>query len=207
MSVDATGRRAPPWGADLPGSEQQARDRLLDAAEACYADLGVRRTRMSDVANRAGVHRRTVYSYFPTKDAVLEACFMRAEAEAIAASSRCFDTDEPFIAQLTNAMLTAIEFCRASPSMRLLADGDDHRALRIAERSEAWRARMTQGLGRRLGAAVAAGEVRDDVPVDTLAHLVTRFSFSLLAEPGREEDGGDEGLLRAFLPRCLAPTI
>jgi hypothetical protein len=29
--------------------------------------------------------------------------------------------------------------------------------------------------------------------------------FSLIAEPGKPEDGGGEGLLRAFLPGALAP--
>jgi hypothetical protein len=52
---------------------------------------------------------------------------------------------------------------------------------------------------------MAAGEVRDDVTAETMAHWVTRIAFSLAAEPGRPEDGGDEGLIRAFLPACLAP--
>ncbi|EKF24941.1 bacterial regulatory s, tetR family protein [Mycolicibacterium hassiacum DSM 44199] len=198
-------RRAPAWGADLPGSEEQARNRLLDAAERCYAELGVRRTRMSDIADRAGVHRRTVYSYFPSKDAVLEACFMRAEAQAMAAGARCFDTDEPFLTQLANAVLISVRICRESPSMRLLLADDGNRPMHIAARSEAWRARLTKGFGHLLAEAVAAGEVRDDVPVDTLAHWVARIAFSLLAEPGRPQDGGDEGLVHAFLARCLQP--
>jgi hypothetical protein len=52
---------------------------------------------------------------------------------------------------------------------------------------------------------MAAGEVRDDLTAETMAHWVTRIAFSLAAEPGRPEDGGDEGLIRAFLPACLAP--
>jgi hypothetical protein len=40
------------------------REKLLAAADACYAEKGPVRTRMSDIARRAGVHRSTVYYYF-----------------------------------------------------------------------------------------------------------------------------------------------
>jgi AcrR family transcriptional regulator len=46
---------------------------LLTAAEACYAEKGPVRTRMSDIARRAGVYRSTVYYYFAKKDTLLAA--------------------------------------------------------------------------------------------------------------------------------------
>jgi hypothetical protein len=73
-----------------------------------------------------------------------------------------------------------------------------------AEASESWSQNLAEALGRRIESAMAAGEVRDDLSADTMAHWVTRIAFSLVAEPGRPEDGGDEGLIRAFLPACLA---
>jgi AcrR family transcriptional regulator len=54
-------------GADLLLNEDEAQERLLAAAKACYAERGPTGTRMSDIANRAGVNRSTVYYYFPTK--------------------------------------------------------------------------------------------------------------------------------------------
>jgi len=197
--------RTPPWGADLPTSEDGARERLLSAAEACYAERGVSRTRMSDIAHKAGVNRRTVYDYFPTKDALLAACFVRAITGVLAAAEPCWDTDEPFPDQLVNAMLVGLDAARSSPTMALLISADElGRTFRVAEASDLWRQGLAETLGRRIAAAVAAGEVRDDVSADTLAHWVTRIAFSLAAEPGRPEDGGDEGLIRAFIPACLA---
>jgi AcrR family transcriptional regulator len=209
MSVTATqsgSGRAAAWGADTPVDENQARERLLEAAEACYADKGPGRTGMSDIARRAGVHRTTVYSYFPNKDAVLAACFMRAVTEVLDAGEPCWHTDEPFLEQLVQAVIVGMAAGRKSPTMQLLIGEDDlGRTFRATEASELWRRDLAGNLGQRMAAAAAAGAVRGDVAPETMAHWVTRIAFSLIAEPARPEDGGDEGLLRAFLTASLAP--
>lgn len=206
VSTRASAGRVASWGADAPVGEEQARERLLDAAEACFVDFGPGRTRMSDIAKRAGVHRRTVYDYFPTKDALVAASFVRAIDAVLEASESCWQTDEPFLDQLCNAMLIGLRDARNSPTMSLLIGADDlGRTFRAAEGSEVWSDRLAKALGGRLQAAIAAGEVRDDLTAETMAHWVTRIAFSLAAEPGRSEDGGDAGLIRAFVPACLAP--
>lgn len=178
----------------------------MAAAEACYLERGPARTRMSDIANKAGVHRRTLYDYFPTKDALLAASFVRATSAVIDATGPLWNTDEPFLDRLVNATAVGLKAARSSPTMALLIGTDDlGRTFHAAEASDAWSQHLAQVLGQRLQVAQAAGEVRDDLAADTMAHWVTRIAFSLVAEPGRPEDGGDEGLLRAFLPACLAP--
>jgi AcrR family transcriptional regulator len=44
---------------------------LLEAALHVFADMGYRRTRLDDVAERAGVTKGTIYHYFDTKEALL----------------------------------------------------------------------------------------------------------------------------------------
>ena len=77
--MDANPRvsRAKSGAADSPADDDEARERLLTAADACYAEKGPVRTRMGDIARRAGVHRSTVYYHFPNKDALLAASFVR----------------------------------------------------------------------------------------------------------------------------------
>jgi AcrR family transcriptional regulator len=206
MAARAGSGRAPSWGADAPVGEEQARERLLAAAEACYAERGPNRTRMSDIADQAGVHRRTVYDYFPTKDALLAASFVRAIGGVLETTESCWRTDEPFLEQLANAVVAGVAAARSSPTMAMLIGADElGRTFRAAEASELWGERLAEALGHRIEAAMAAGEVRDDITAETMAHWVTRIAFSLAAEPGRPEDGGDEGLIRAFLPACLSP--
>lgn len=198
--------RTPAWGADLPTSDDQARDRLLDAAEECYSERGPSRTKMTHIAMKAGVHRSTVYSYFPNRDAVLAECFLRAVTAVLDAAESCWHTDEPFTDQVVNSCLVGLAVARESPTMRLLTSDDElGRTHRAAEASEKWRSRLRHALGERFAHAAEAGEVRNDVTPDMLAHWVTRICFSLIAEPGRPEYGGDEGLLRAFLPAMLLP--
>jgi len=132
-------------------------------------------------------------------------CFVRAVNGVVAAAEPYFNSDEPFSERLTKALLVGLEAARNSPAMRMLIAGDElaetHRA---AEASEIWRSDVRARFAQRFADAAAAGEVRTDVPPETLAHWVTRICFSLIEDPGKPEYGGDEGLLRTFLPGMLA---
>ena len=68
-----------------------------------------------------------------------------------------------------------------------------------------WRAKLADALVRRLEAAAAVGDIRRDVPADTLARWIVRINFSLIAEPADPDDGGDEGVLRDLLVASLTP--
>jgi AcrR family transcriptional regulator len=195
------------WGADSPADEDEAREKLLVAADACYAEKGPVRTRMSDIARSAGVHRSTVYYYFPTKDALLAASFVRVLATTAEAVEKCWQTDDPFLDQLVAACLRGIADARNSPIMRSLIE--EHQALgdayHAAEGSELWRAKLADMLVRRIEAAGAAGVVRSDLSADVLARWIVRINYSLIAEPAQPEDGGDEGVLRQLLVASLNP--
>ena len=60
-ATPATGER---WGAKHSRCDGTARERLVDAAEACFDRLGVASTTVEDVAREAQVSRNTVYRYF-----------------------------------------------------------------------------------------------------------------------------------------------
>jgi AcrR family transcriptional regulator len=198
--------RASAWGADLPIDDDDARNRLLQAAEECYVEHGPSRTTMSHIATKAGVHRTTVYSYFPNREAVRAACFVRAVAAVVDAGEEWFRAKGPFVDRVINAALAGLDAVRRSQAMRSMITADElgptHRA---AEASEIWNTEVVRRFSERFAVAAAAGEVRSDVSPEALAHWVTRVCFSLIDEPGRPEFGGDAGLLRAFLPGALAP--
>ena len=207
MIVQPEEHRPRSWGAGWPADEDEARERLLLAADACYAEKGPVRTRMSDIARRAGVHRSTVYYYFSKKDALLAASFLRVLAVTAQAVEECWQTDEPFLTQLVAACLRGIDIARSAPIMRSLIE--EHQAVGVAyhaaEGSELWRAKLADTLVWRLEAAAAAGDIRCDLPADALARWIVRINFSLIAEPARPEDGDDEGVLRNLLVASLKP--
>ena len=55
-------------------SQQATRERIAAAAAELHQEVGVAKTRVADIARRAGVQRLTVYNHFPDLDALLPAC-------------------------------------------------------------------------------------------------------------------------------------
>jgi AcrR family transcriptional regulator len=81
-------------------------DRVLDAALACVARVGVAKTTLDDVARAAGCSRATVYRYFPGKQPLLAAAVAR-EADRLAARVLAAAAAEATLAGATVAVLRA----------------------------------------------------------------------------------------------------
>jgi AcrR family transcriptional regulator len=86
------------------------RERLLAAAAAVFAERDFHRVQVSDVAERAGVGKGTVYLYFPTKDhlhrAALEASLDGIRVEVQAA----VEADAPADETLRMIVLAVLRF-------------------------------------------------------------------------------------------------
>ena len=52
---------------------QSRRQEILDAALACFSEDGFHQTGMADIVRRSDMSHGAVYSYFPSKDAIIEA--------------------------------------------------------------------------------------------------------------------------------------
>jgi AcrR family transcriptional regulator len=83
------------------------RDRILDAAFQAVASFGLSRFTTLDVARRAGVSRQTVYRYFDSKDALVQALVAREE-EAFLNGVRAAHARH---GRLEDAMREAVLFC------------------------------------------------------------------------------------------------
>ena len=55
-------------------------DEVLDAAMAVFVEQGFAAAKMEEIARRAGISKGTVYLYFPSKEALIEAIIQRAVA-------------------------------------------------------------------------------------------------------------------------------
>jgi AcrR family transcriptional regulator len=49
------------------------RSRIIDAARACFAERGVEKTRMGQIAMRAGMARQTLYDFFANRTEIVDA--------------------------------------------------------------------------------------------------------------------------------------
>jgi AcrR family transcriptional regulator len=79
-------------------------DRVLDAALACVARVGVAKTTLDDVAKEAGCARATVYRAFPGRQALTQAVLDR---EIAAVARRVFDAarDAETLAEAIEAVI------------------------------------------------------------------------------------------------------
>jgi AcrR family transcriptional regulator len=55
----------------------EIRRRIIDAAYGCFWRSGFRRTSVDKIAEQAGVTKRTIYSYFRSKDDLLATVLLR----------------------------------------------------------------------------------------------------------------------------------
>jgi len=70
-----------------PGSERRGehtRDRILDAAEALFADRGFEGAALRDVAARVGIRTPSLYNHFPSKEALYAAVLERVVEPVLA---------------------------------------------------------------------------------------------------------------------------
>jgi AcrR family transcriptional regulator len=67
--------------------EVDRRDEIVAAARQCFAQWGIARTRMDDIAEIVGIARPNLYRYFPNKQALVGRV-ITAESELISAERR-----------------------------------------------------------------------------------------------------------------------
>lgn len=91
--------------------------RLLDAATACFARVGVSKTTLDDVAREAGLARATLYRYFPGKPALVGALVARETVVLTgvleAASAHADSLDDAVVA----VVLAAAGWLTAHPAL------------------------------------------------------------------------------------------
>jgi AcrR family transcriptional regulator len=91
--------------------------RLLDAATACIARVGVTKTTLDDVAREARCSRATLYRYFPGKPALVGALVAR-EAGALELALTIASADaESLTDAVVAVVLAAAEWLAAQPAL------------------------------------------------------------------------------------------
>ncbi len=113
-------------------SEAETRQRIAEAALSLHSEIGPARTTISQVAERAGVQRHTVYAHFPDERSLLMACSgLHLEKEPLPSPEAWAGVADPG-ARLAKA-LTALYawYARNRPLLsNVLRDAEYHAVLR-----------------------------------------------------------------------------
>jgi AcrR family transcriptional regulator len=167
-------------------------ERILDAAGQCFAEQGVSRVTIGDVARAAGCSRPTIYRYFEDRDA-LRIAFVHREARRIGARiAAAVDAAASPAARLVEAVLAALAAVRNDPILAAWFSGDQRSASTDVASSSHVIETMT---------AAFLGDPADDDTRDR-ARWVVRIVLSLL-----NDAAGSAAEERRLLERYLAPVV
>lgn len=195
------------WRADAPEDPDSARDRLVDAAEECFARFGVAKTTVEDVASAAGVSRATIYRCFDGgRDELILAVLMREAGKFLGRLDRRLDRQRSFADALVEGVVYTLREIRAEPQLALLfAPESAGHTGSIAGASEALFRATTEFLTPVLETAQQNGDMRQDVGIADAAEWVLRTILSMLTVTGPVRRS--EARLRQYLHAFLVPAL
>ncbi len=189
------------WNGNRPVSDEEAIERILDAATVLLRERGDK-ARLTELAARVGVTRQTLYHYFSGIQAMRIALGLRA-------THGLLDRLAAHVAGITDpvdAVTEAVVFAWEA------IEGDEVIKATLAQQ-EAQGRHATSSVTARALARTFLHELSidwrahgyDDEDFDELAEVVLRTLFSLVRDPG--DPPRDPEAMRAFVRRWLGPAL
>lgn len=97
-------------------------ERILESARQLFLERGVRRTRMSDIAEGAGVVRQTVYDWVSSRAEIVElAMAARVRELGVVVKATPVDDDLPLREQVMQVLMTMVQLAASDPEVENLA--------------------------------------------------------------------------------------
>jgi AcrR family transcriptional regulator len=194
------------WGDDeTPVTSDDARGRIVTAALECVQRFGVDKTGMDDVARAAAITRPTVYKYFPTRNELIMAVFLRALDERLEKGLQEFFNQATSVEELRDgvaeSMVYLLDVLRTDETIQAVLYGSRIPVeVLLNETAAMLVGALRLGLGSVVDLAIAhdlTGAVRPFVLEDAAAWVI-RILYSFLVWPGADADV-ERAMLRDFL--------
>lgn len=166
-------------------------ERILDAAAQLFAEQGIGRPGMEDIARAAGCSRATVYRYFENKPALLRAFVHREARDITAQIARRLDHDTNGGEPVVEAVVAALAAVRERPYLEPWYAGGATDLLEVLRESPVITGLASNSLSRR-----------GNEPDAELGRWLLRIVMSFLRDPG--ESPAEE---RRLVERFLAPVV
>lgn len=189
--------------------EPGRRREILDAAHRCIDRFGIRRTRIEDVAELAGISRPLVYRYFSNKEELIDAVLLdgvRSTAQRLAPRIAEHETFEEAIVEGSVLLVTAgrnnptpftaTGSIRAADLPATIARHSNHiRTMAV----DVWHPVHTK--------ARANGEVRDSVDEEQLSDWLACVHLMFLLRPDIDEDEIRHYMKTFVVPALVPPSV
>jgi AcrR family transcriptional regulator len=190
---------------DVVASGPDARQRVVDAAEQCFAQYGVAKTTVEDVARLAGISRATIYRHFPGgRDEIVLAALLASANEFLPQLPARLRTARSLADSIVELVVSAVDWMRSEPWRAALLAAPLSRALSASDAAAPY-ALCSAFIAPYFDAARTAGLVRPQVGLDDAVEFVVRIIHSLLVVPGhRDRDDAD---LRRYVRTFVVPAL
>ncbi len=194
------------------GSEADRHDLIVAAAERAFVRHGFHAATMQQVADEAGMSAGNLYSYFPSKEGIVEGICARDQRERSAAFATLVGGDGVLatLAAMLRDHLLAKPRNKAIMIVEITAEAA--RNPRIAAMTLAIDADVRSGLVTLVEAAKAKGEAAASLNAEFAARVVFTLVSGLFKRRALEPDFDCEveaamasGVLRALFAGAIAP--
>jgi AcrR family transcriptional regulator len=186
-------------------STDDARERILAAAERCIDRHGIRKTTMDDIASEVGLSRPSVYRYFADRDDLLIELIARHGRALISRAHKVMARQSTFSDQIVEGLLYVADHGRRDPLTRHIIDPDATslgRRMATSGTSETLRAELYDPF---LDAAIANNELPRGLPRADM-HLWLG-GLGLMLMRGLEDGDADVKRYQSMLHRFVAPAF
>jgi AcrR family transcriptional regulator len=190
------------WAGNTPASDEEAIERILDAADKIIGERGSA-MRIADVARALGVTRQTVYRYFPGTQALLVATAMRsADGFLDHLAAHLKSATDPVVA-VTEGVAFVVEQLASDNQVEFVLNQRHRGGQAVSIVSD-----TALAFGRSMLHRFDIDWEQhgfDDAGLDELNEFCLRVLHSFLADPGRPPRSGTD--LRRYLTRWIGPAV
>jgi AcrR family transcriptional regulator len=179
-------------------------ERIVDAAEDCFARFGVAKTTIEDVALAAGMSRATLYRNFDGgRDELILAVFLRDITRFF--DQNRFGSDVP--EAVVDGIIDAVEFIRNEPRIAglIAPEAVGHTQTVVNQAAERVLSLCADRIRPYFSLAQEAGLLREGIEVEGAVEYLFRIIASLSLSPLRRTDEETKAFLRAYVLPSLIP--
>lgn len=189
---------------DLDAPLSRTEQRIVDAARECFETVGIGKTRLEEIALRAGVSRQTIYKYFGGKQDIVDQIAFLEMVKINRALRTALSGEEGFADRLTNAVLLSVEISVENSYIQSVIQ--DINALPglpgASDRILDWQRQKWRPMLER---AAAKGELADDLDFEQLLQWILHCQLLLTVSYRRLEAAGLD--LRQFVRRFMVLPV
>ena len=189
-----------------PGADELL-DRVAAAALAQFAEFGIRRSTIDDVARRAGVSRVTVFRRFESKQRLVEVVVAREIRRAVAEFTQVWETGESLKQRLLQGLSFSVSFVSGHPLFDRLLRSEPEVLLPLVTVDGGPVLELYRSLiAELLRAEIEAGRAATADP-DRVAEVIARLAMSLVLTRDGTVSLDDPQSMGALVDLVLLPIL